>query len=63
MVRIAMTSDGTLHTGRGAPGRGAWVCEAGCFDLAVRRDAFERALRRPVSKPDLEGLRAKLFEK
>jgi predicted RNA-binding protein YlxR (DUF448 family) len=62
MTRCSVTLDGTLHVGRTAPGRGAWVCGPACFDEAVRRHAFQRALRRPVSKPELEALRAKLFE-
>jgi predicted RNA-binding protein YlxR (DUF448 family) len=61
MERIAAAADGTLSTGRDAPGRGAWVCSPACFDLAVRGGAFERALRRPVPKPGLEALRATLF--
>jgi predicted RNA-binding protein YlxR (DUF448 family) len=62
MLRISAALDGTVHTGRRAPGRGAWVCNAACFDVAVRRGAFERALRRPLPKPALEVLRAKLFD-
>jgi predicted RNA-binding protein YlxR (DUF448 family) len=61
MHRLAVTLQGTLEVGRQAPGRGAWVCSAACFDLATRRKAFERALRRPVSKPDLERARATMF--
>jgi predicted RNA-binding protein YlxR (DUF448 family) len=62
MLRIAAALDGTLQVGRLAPGRGAWVCSAACFDLAARRNAFDRALRRAVSKPELRAARAKLFE-
>jgi len=62
MRRIAAASDGRLEVGRDAPGRGAWVCDAGCFDLAVRRHVWERALRRPVSKSEFQDVRAKLFE-
>jgi predicted RNA-binding protein YlxR (DUF448 family) len=61
MVRIARALDGTLHVGRAAPGRGAWVCSPACFDLATRRNAFERALGHAVPKPELEALRATLF--
>jgi predicted RNA-binding protein YlxR (DUF448 family) len=62
MQRVAAALDGTLRAGRDEPGRGAWVCSPVCFDLAVRRNAFERALRRPVPKPELQALRAKLFD-
>jgi predicted RNA-binding protein YlxR (DUF448 family) len=62
MQRLAVASDGRLDAGRDAPGRGAWVCDAGCFDLAVRRHAFERALRRSLSKSEIQDVRAKLFE-
>jgi predicted RNA-binding protein YlxR (DUF448 family) len=62
MRRIAAALGGRLDAGRDAPGRGAWVCDAGCFDLAVERHAFERALRRPVSKSEIQDVRAKLFE-
>jgi predicted RNA-binding protein YlxR (DUF448 family) len=62
MVRIARAADGTLHAGRGAPGRGVWICSPACFDLATRRNAFERALRHAVPKPKLEALRATLFD-
>lgn len=35
-----------LVAGRGQPGRGAWVCRGSrrCFDLAIERRAFVRAL-------------------
>jgi predicted RNA-binding protein YlxR (DUF448 family) len=61
MVRITAALDGTLQHERNAPGRGAWVCSVACFDLAARRDALARALRRPVPKPAIEALRARLF--
>ncbi|MGQ7786594.1 MULTISPECIES: YlxR family protein [Actinomycetes] len=36
------------------PGRGAWIHpEQECFDTAVRRKAFSRAFRRPVSVESL----------
>jgi predicted RNA-binding protein YlxR (DUF448 family) len=61
MLRMSAALDGTLQVGRTAPGRGAWVCSPACFDLAERHRAFDRALRRSVSKPEVEALRAKLF--
>jgi predicted RNA-binding protein YlxR (DUF448 family) len=63
MQRIAAALNSTLDAGPNAPGRGAWVCSPACFDLATRRNAFERALRRPVPKPELAALRAKLFDR
>jgi predicted RNA-binding protein YlxR (DUF448 family) len=62
MHRVAAALDGTLQVGRSAPGRGAWLCSSACFDLATRRKVFDRALRRPVSNPELEALRATLFD-
>ncbi|HTL87588.1 MAG TPA: DUF448 domain-containing protein [Acidimicrobiia bacterium] len=59
-VRIAAAPDGTLQVGRTAPGRGAWVCSIPCFDLAVKRRALSRALRREVTSTDAEALRARL---
>ena len=39
------------------PGRGAWLCvpPVPCFELAVRRKAFERAWRRPVGADSWPG--------
>jgi uncharacterized protein len=46
--------DGRLvadHAGR-APGRGAYLCRRReCWDRAVARNAFARALRHPVELP------------
>ncbi len=44
--------------GGGNPGRGAWLCQdsPGCLEEAVRRRAFERALRGPVGRIDVECL-------
>jgi len=63
LVRIARRPDGSLATGRGEPGRGAWLCAATttCFDTAVRRRAFPRALRCEVSGHDLAWLRERLL--
>jgi predicted RNA-binding protein YlxR (DUF448 family) len=62
MARITVTLDGKLQSSRNAPGRGAWVCSVGCFDLAAGRNAFERALHRPVPNPGFAALRATLFD-
>jgi predicted RNA-binding protein YlxR (DUF448 family) len=61
--RIARRPDGTIAAGRREPGRGAWLCSGSpaCFDRAVKRRAFERALRTPVTNTDIEGLRARLY--
>jgi len=61
--RIARRPDGTIAAGRHEPGRGAWLCagSTACFDRAVKRRAFERALRTPVTNTDIEGLRARLY--
>jgi predicted RNA-binding protein YlxR (DUF448 family) len=55
--------DGVLSVGVGLPGRGAWLCEnsPSCVDLALRRRAFERALRGPVDGAQLEQVRAALL--
>ncbi len=33
------------------PGRGAYVCDDACLELALRRRAFHRAFRGPVAAP------------
>ena len=54
--------DGSLMPGRTLPGRGAWLCRNSttCVDLAVKRRAFERALRGPIRAGAVEGLRRAL---
>ena len=63
LVRVARRPDGSLAVGRSEPGRGAWLCagSASCFDAAVRRRAFGRALRCDVPGHELERLRGKLL--
>jgi predicted RNA-binding protein YlxR (DUF448 family) len=47
-VRFA-AEDGVLIASRTAHGRGAWTCRnAACFEQAVARRAFPRALRQNV---------------
>jgi len=61
LVRVR-TTDAGLELGPG-PGRGAWLCRGHpqtCFELAVRRHAFERALRVSIGRDELEDLRARL---
>ncbi|HVJ96099.1 MAG TPA: YlxR family protein [Acidimicrobiia bacterium] len=60
-TRLAASPDGTVGTGRTAPGRGAWVCSPACFDSAVRTKALARALRCEVSSTAVEALRATLL--
>jgi predicted RNA-binding protein YlxR (DUF448 family) len=49
-VRFAAPA-GTLVAGRG-PGRGAYLCPSeDCAQRALRRGAFARRLRRPVTVP------------
>ena len=56
-------ASGSLAVGRPAPGRGAWLCAGSeaCFDAAVRRRAFGRALRCDVPAHELERLRGRLL--
>ena len=50
--------NGSLAPGRRLPGRGAYTCRAlACFELAVERGGFARALRRAVTvEPGLARL-------
>jgi len=50
--------EGVLSEGRAAGGRGAYTCrDAGCFEQAVHRGAFSRALRSPLRvEPELTRL-------
>ncbi|MEM8905326.1 MAG: YlxR family protein [Actinomycetota bacterium] len=51
--RLAVV-EGTARFGRTLPGRGAWLCpDTACWELAVKRRAFERAFRGPVVVADL----------
>ena len=50
--------EGVLTSGRTRPGRGAYTCrDTSCFELAVSRRGFARALRRAVVvEPELARL-------
>jgi predicted RNA-binding protein YlxR (DUF448 family) len=63
LARIARRPDGSLAVGRGEPGRGVWLCAGSeaCFDAAVRRKAFGRALRSEVPGHELAWLRERLL--
>lgn len=43
-----------------APGRGAYLCGAGCLKAAAKRKAFGRAFRGAARQVDLEKLAAAL---
>ncbi len=60
LVRIASSPQGQVAvdpTGK-APGRGAYVCGADCWDTALGRGRLARSLGRRLSKSDVESLRA-----
>ena len=63
MVRVARRPDGALGVGRLEPGRGAWLCAGSveCFEAAVKRRAFGRALRCDLPGRELDVLRGKLL--
>jgi len=63
LVRVARRPDGSLGVGRREPGRGAWLCagSAACFDAALKRRAFGRALRCDLPGHELEQLRGRLL--
>ena len=59
LVRCVLTADGHPAVSRTAAGRGAWLCAppGPCLELALRRKAFERAWRHPVSADTVAELR------
>jgi hypothetical protein len=60
MVRVVMQDENPV-LGRDLPGRGAWLCPtAACFDAAVKRRAFSRAMRRTVDPEALAELRSRI---
>jgi len=63
LIRIARRPDGSLGVGRTLPGRGAWLCAGSlrCFELAVRRRAFPKALRASVDEHDIERVRTEFI--
>ncbi|HEY5836685.1 YlxR family protein [Streptomyces sp.] len=58
LLRVAVAGDVCVPDHRGTlPGRGAYLhSDLACLDLAVRRRAFARAFKRPVT-PDTAELR------
>ena len=63
LTRIARQADGSLSVGRRLPGRGAWLCAGSlpCFELAVRRRLFAKALRATVDEHDIERIRTEFL--
>jgi uncharacterized protein len=60
---VVRRPDGSLALGKALPGRGAWLCaRSSCLDLALRRRAFDRALRAPVEPSGAEELRRRFEE-
>lgn len=66
LVRLVLAPDGevVVDLGRRLPGRGAHVCPKNlCIEQAVRRNALERAFRRPVSAIEAEALVGSVYER
>lgn len=66
LVRLVLAPDGevVVDLGRRLPGRGAHVCPKSlCIEQAVRRNALERAFRRPVSAIEAEALVGSVYER
>jgi len=50
--RLAVSGDRVVRDAAAAlPGRGAYVCDVGCAEAALRRRALPRAFRRAVVIP------------
>ena len=60
--RCVLHADGSAGVDRTGDGRGAWLCGAGCFQVARRRRAFERAWHTSVRPEVLERLEIELSE-
>jgi predicted RNA-binding protein YlxR (DUF448 family) len=56
LIRCVLDADGTVRVDRRAPGRGAWLCGSRCLEPAIRRKAFDRTWRQPVTAEALEHL-------
>ena len=63
LTRVGREPDGSLGMGRTLLGRGAWLCAGSlpCFELAVRRKAFPKALRSAVDEHDIERFRTEFL--
>lgn len=65
LLRIVRTQDGSVvfdPTGRLA-GRGAYVCSAGCFELACKKNKLDRALKVTLSENDYKRVAAEIAAK
>jgi predicted RNA-binding protein YlxR (DUF448 family) len=59
LVRLVIAADRVVRDERATrPGRGAYVCDAACFERARAANGLSRAFRQPVPTPDdtLESL-------
>jgi predicted RNA-binding protein YlxR (DUF448 family) len=56
LLRCVLDAHGVVRVDRHAPGRGAWLCGAGCIEPARRRKAFDRAWRTAVPASSIERL-------
>ena len=63
LVRLAVGADTKLLAGRDIAGRGAWLCvgSLACLNLAIKKRAFERALRVTAGRLDFSAVR-QIFE-
>lgn len=54
LTRVAVSPEGSLVVDRKrrVPGRGAYLCGAGCLTAAVKRKAFGRAFRGKAGQVD-----------
>lgn len=65
LIRVVKTKEDEVFvdfTGK-ANGRGAYICNSKqCFDLAIKRNAFNRALESKISDSVFEALKERLEE-
>ena len=62
LSRLVLDHEGQprLDAKQDAPGRGAYLCGAGCLTAAMKRKAFQRAFRGELKGLDHGGLQAAL---
>ncbi|MGH9303914.1 MAG: YlxR family protein [Acidimicrobiales bacterium] len=62
LVRVVASEEGRLALRRAGHGRGAWLCGGSpeCLVVALRRHAFDRALRRQIVPEAGKELAARL---